>query len=90
MPAGGGLPFWGFTVALIWRGRVGTDFSGLFRFGPKPGGFVIQKRNETPETPETPETLETPILRVNHASHLVSRSQARLVSRASRLVRGPR
>ena len=23
------------------------------------GGFVVQKRNETPETPETPETLET-------------------------------
>ena len=39
---------------------MGTGFSGLFGFGPKPGGFVVQKRNETPETPETLETLETP------------------------------
>ena len=39
----------------------------LFRFGPKTGVFLVQKRNETPETPETPETLETPILRVNRA-----------------------
>ena len=38
---------------------MGADFSGLFGFGPKSGGFVVQKRNETPETPETPETLET-------------------------------
>ena len=32
----------------------------LFGFGPKPPGFVVQKRNETPETPETLETPETP------------------------------
>ena len=39
---------------------MGADFSGLFGFGPKSGGFVVQKRNETPETPETLETSETP------------------------------
>ena len=33
-------------------------FRVLFGFGPKPGGFVVQKRNETPETPETLETPE--------------------------------
>ena len=38
---------------------MGADFSALFGCGPKPGGFVVQKRNETPETPETIETLET-------------------------------
>ena len=38
---------------------MGTDFSDFFGFGPKSGGFVVQKRNETPETPETLETLET-------------------------------
>ena len=38
---------------------MGTDFSGLFRFGPKSGGFVVKKRNETPETPETLETPDT-------------------------------
>ena len=38
---------------------MGIDFSGLFGFGPKSGGFVVQKRNETPETPETIETPET-------------------------------
>ena len=38
---------------------MGADFSGLFGFGPKRGGFVVQKRNETPETPETFETPET-------------------------------
>ena len=43
---------------MIWRSRVGADFSGLFGFGPKAGGFVVQKRNETPETPETLETLD--------------------------------
>ena len=32
---------------------MGADFSGLFGFGPKSGGFVVQKRNETPETLET-------------------------------------
>ena len=46
----GGLPFWVFSVAMIWRRWVGSDFSGLFGFGPKPGGFVVQNRNETPET----------------------------------------
>ena len=56
----GELPFWVFSSPIIWRRWVGTDFSGLFGFGPKPGGFVVQKRNETPETPETPETFETP------------------------------
>ena len=30
----------------------------LFRFGPKSGGFLVQKRNETPETPGTLETLD--------------------------------
>ena len=38
---------------------MGSDFSGLFGFGPKSGGFVVQKRNETPETLETLETPET-------------------------------
>ena len=38
---------------MIWRRREGADFSALFGFGPKPGGFVVQKRNETLETPET-------------------------------------
>ena len=40
-------------------GRV-PIFRVLFGFGPKTGGFVVQKRNETPETPETLETPETP------------------------------
>ena len=55
----GGLLFWVFSVAMIWRRRVGADFSGLFGFGPKPGGLLAQKRNETPETPETLGTPET-------------------------------
>ena len=38
---------------------MSIDFSGLFGFGPKRGGFVVQKRNETPETPETLETPDT-------------------------------
>ena len=38
---------------------MSTDFSGLFGFGPKPGGFVVKKRNETPETLETLETPDT-------------------------------
>ena len=42
-----------------YMAEVGADFSALFGFGPKPGGFVVQKRNETPETLETPETPET-------------------------------
>ena len=55
----GELPVWEFTVAMIWRRWVGSDFSGLFGFGPKPGGFLVKKRNETPETPETLETPDT-------------------------------
>ena len=38
---------------------MSADFSVLFGFGPKSGGFVVQKRNETPETPETLETPDT-------------------------------
>ena len=53
----GELPFWEFFAPIIWLRWVGTDFLGLFGFGPKPGGFLVQKRNETPETPETLETL---------------------------------
>ena len=43
---------------------MGAGFSALFGFGPKPGGFVVQKRNETPgtlETLETPETLSVDV-----------------------------
>ena len=58
-PQVGELPFWVFSAPMIWRRWVGADFSALFGFGPKRGGFVVQKRNETPETPETLETLET-------------------------------
>ena len=46
----GALLFWVFSVAIRWRRWVGADFSALFGFGPKRGGFVVQKRNETPET----------------------------------------
>ena len=46
----GGLPFWVFSVAMIWRRDDPIDLPGLFGFGPKPGYFVVQKRNETPET----------------------------------------
>ena len=56
----GELPFWVFSAPIIWRRWVSIDFSGLFGFGPKPGCFVVQKRNETSETPETLETPETP------------------------------
>ena len=56
-PRVGGLPFWVFSVAMIWRRGDTGDLPGLFEFGPKPGGFLVQKRNETPETPETLETL---------------------------------
>ena len=42
---------------MIWRRGDTGDLPGLFGFGPKPGGFLVQKRNETPETPETLETL---------------------------------
>ena len=58
-PQVGGLPFWVFSVAMIWRRDDTGDLPGLFGFGPKPGGFVVQKRNETPETPETLETPDT-------------------------------
>ena len=40
---------------------MGTGFSGLFGFGPKSGGFVVQKRNETPETLETPDTPDVDV-----------------------------
>ena len=60
LPQVGGLPFWVFPVAMIWRRGDTGDLPGLFGFGPEPGYFVVQKRNETPETPETLETLETP------------------------------
>ena len=53
-----GLPFWVFSLANIWRRDDPIDSPGLFGFGAKPGGFVVQKRNETPETPETLETPE--------------------------------
>ena len=60
----GGLPFWVFSVAMIWRRDDTGGLPGLFGFGPKSGGFVVQKRNETPETPETlgtPETLDVDV-----------------------------
>ena len=55
----GELLFWVFSVAILWRWWVSTGLWVLFGFGPKPGSFVVQKRNETPETPGTLETLET-------------------------------
>ena len=55
----GELPFCVFDAGIIWR----RDDSGylwvLCGFGPNMGGFLVQKRNETPETPETLETSET-------------------------------
>ena len=48
------------SVAGEWGYNAENSFSALFGFGPKSGGFVVQKRNETPETPETFETSETP------------------------------
>ena len=60
----GELPFWEFDAPILWRRWPGTGFSGLFGFGPKMSGFVVQKRNETPETPETlgtPETLSVDV-----------------------------
>ena len=44
---------------MIWRWDDPIDLPGLFGFGPNPGYFVVQKRNETPETPETLETPDT-------------------------------
>ena len=58
-PQVGGLPFWVFSLANIWRRDDPIGLPGLFGFGPKPGYFVAQKRNETPETPETLETPDT-------------------------------
>ncbi|MDY4186067.1 MAG: hypothetical protein SOX83_09040 [Sodaliphilus sp.] len=49
-PQVGELPFWVFSVAMIWRGDDPIDLPGLFGFGPKPGYFVVQKRNETIKT----------------------------------------
>ena len=46
-----------FAHPLYGGGGWVPVFRVLFGFGPKSGGFVVQKRNETPETPETPETL---------------------------------
>ena len=63
-PQVGGLPFWVFSVANIWRRDDPIGLPGLFGFGPKRGGFLVQKRNETPETPETlgtPETLSVDV-----------------------------
>ena len=54
--------FGSFPHPLYGRGGWVPIFrvcSGLFGFGPKPGDFVVQKRNETPETPETLETPES-------------------------------
>ena len=45
----------------------GCRFFGFVRIWTKTGGFVVQKRNETPgtletlETPETPETLSVDV-----------------------------
>ena len=50
IPQMGGLPFWGVPVAMIWRRDHPGVLPGLFGFGPKPGGFLVQKRNETPES----------------------------------------
>ena len=61
IPQVGGLPFWVFPVAMIWRRDDLIGLPGLFGFGPKPGGFLVQKRNETPETPETLETLSVDV-----------------------------
>ena len=58
-PQVGELPFWEFSAAMIWHRDDPIGLPGLFGFGPKPGGFVVQKRNETPETPETLETPDT-------------------------------
>ena len=58
VPTSGWIAFLVFYVAIIWRLDDPIGFSGLFGFGPKPGCFVVQKRNETPETPETSETLD--------------------------------
>ena len=49
-PQVGESPFWVFYVAIIWRRDDPIDLTGLFGFGPKPGCFVVQKRNETPES----------------------------------------
>ena len=57
----GELPFWVFDAPILWRRWVGIDFWGLFGVGPKSGGFVVKKRNETPETPEAPETLSVDV-----------------------------
>ena len=52
LPQVGGLPFWVFSLAMIWRGDDTGDLPGLFGFGPKSGGFVVQKRNETLKHPK--------------------------------------
>ena len=40
----GELLFWVFSVAMIWRWDDLGGLPGLFGFGPKSGGFVVQKR----------------------------------------------
>ena len=55
----GELPFWVFAAGIIWRWYDSGDLWVLFGFGPNMGGFLVQKRNETPETTETLETPET-------------------------------
>ncbi|MDD6900473.1 MAG: hypothetical protein PUE25_01410 [bacterium] len=39
----GELLFWVFSVAMIWRWDDSGGLPGLFGFGPKSGGFVVQK-----------------------------------------------
>ena len=48
-----------FAAGIIWRTDDPMSLWVLFGFGPKPGCFLVQKRNETPETPETLDTTET-------------------------------
>ena len=50
-----------FPQPLDGRGGRVPIFRVLFGFGPKPGSFVVQKRNETPETLETLETLSVDV-----------------------------
>ena len=56
----GMLLFWVLAAVIMWEGHNPPGLWVQFGFGPKSGGFVVQKRNETPETPETLETPETP------------------------------
>ena len=49
-PLVGGSLFWVFDAPIIWRWDDPIGLPGLFGFGPKMSGFVVQKRNETPDT----------------------------------------